>query len=120
MDTFRSSKTAFLANRAYVDMSDDLSTEEEGISTQDEDEEVEGGEKETEEEEDPLMTFLQGCKPENMTLNECRDILAQGHPSGTTYSNLAHHAARYGIGWRSTIQGTSYNRWPRSFVQICR
>jgi hypothetical protein len=58
-------------------MSDDLSTEEEGISTQDEDEdeEVEGGEKETEEEEDPLMTFLQGHKPENMTLNECRDIL---------------------------------------------
>ena len=75
MDTFRSSETASLANRAYVDMSDDLSTEEEGISTQDEDEEVEGGEKETEEEEDPLTTFLQGRKPENMTLNERRDIL---------------------------------------------
>jgi hypothetical protein len=75
MDTFRSSKTASLTNRAYVlDMSDDLSTEEEeGISTQDE--EVEGGETETEEEEDPLMTFLQGRKPENMTLNERRDIL---------------------------------------------
>jgi hypothetical protein len=29
----------------------------------------------TEEEEDPLMTFLQGRKPENMTLNERRDIL---------------------------------------------
>jgi hypothetical protein len=65
--TFTSSKTASLANKAYVDMSDDLSTEEEGISTQDEEE---GGEKETEEEEDPLMTFLQGRKPENKTLNE--------------------------------------------------
>jgi hypothetical protein len=79
MSTFTSSKTASLANRAYVDMSDDLSTEEEGISTQDEDEDKDEDkdedrdeyEKKDEEEEDDDDNDWSRPNAAQCTSNDC-------------------------------------------------